>query len=390
MVKIKCQIGTSLTELLITVSIFSVLIGGFSTALVKLLTGVSQSGQGVDQELNKTLIEKVISRKLAMSSLKTYGLSGSSTAEETHARNLVVSPGRCANYSSGGECALSTFVKFTSVANSSISSAAYCWSDPGRKLIIDSNVAQLLSEPGTTQNLIGLISPPVITEWGVESVQNVSLTDLTTGAPLRGECIEKMPRESNGRFLASRFREVTVVPVSIKGGSSSSLSGDALSFLNTSFPQRVSRLSLFTAGLALSSRGPVAGQPSMDFQVLECAYSATQVIDCRTSKVVATISRIRKVDVFEGFSIALSGQSAVSEWQISSNTQERSNYCLSPGCEILRSADWTSLSYAAGGESMDGPTSGAFSLLKQNLITSLRFVLIDENRKAVQLKFGLE
>jgi prepilin-type N-terminal cleavage/methylation domain-containing protein len=394
-VKIRSERGLTLVEILVSLGIFSVVVGGFSLALIQMFSGLSKSGRSVDQQLGGTLLQSIVNRKLAMSTLKSYALSGSSIAGETHARSLLVLPGLCADLSSGADCKESTVLAFTSVFHFDQTAAAYCWVVPGQRLIVESTIEPLMAAVGPTSNLIGLVAAPIMTNWGVKSVRAFGFTNDLTGAPYSADCVSRLPREANGRLRADRFRELEVDGFNLQR-TPTTLTPALQAQYNTIFPQRIARLNLYSSGLmpAGSTRSMGGTTITTDFKILACRYDPQVMINCEGAPAMASVPRVRASGVVESFSLPFTGSGASSgaqTWQILGTGQTKSTLCELPTCGILPAASVSSLPYRSSEtESIDQLSANGFSLLKQNFVNGLRFVLETDGSKTIPIHFNVE
>ncbi len=372
--------GFTLTEVVMALAISAILVLGISGLLQSTFVSLLSGEGDLKDAQARMVLKKALLRRLSMSNLVTYGLSGSTVPTDTHGRNLFALPSVCADQTSGAQCASSTLVHFASVEHgNNVPVTAYCWNQVAQTLIVDRTIEDLLNAPGETRDLIALIQPPAMTTWGISEVS------ATTPNPLPADCIARVPKLSNGQPDLAALRQLRLFPLSIKGGNPV-VSANLQAQFNQKFPQRVSRINMYAAGLLPS----VTKAGVMDFVLNACKFSPTSGMSCADGQTLAKVENIKANYYSQRFKVRVPSAPDTIDYQIVGASVGLAKTCEAPTCAPMTLRDWTTTPYRLPGETRENLIPTEFSLMKQDLIESISLTLVDGKDKYQTIQLSLE
>jgi hypothetical protein len=379
--------GITLTELLVAVAISAGFVGAMAGLMSMMFSDLKFGNVSLGFAQDRTVLQKVLTRRLTMSNIHSFALTDSATDGDTHGRAISVVPSFCADRTSGPECDQSTLLQFNSVDHSiSIPVAAYCWDQVANALVVDVSIENLLAAPGETRDIVGLISPPIMTSWRVTGVSTLNLTDVNTGAPLSPQCQSKIPREPSGQIDQNKYRRITVSPITLKGTAPAASPAQQIRY-NEVFPQRVTRLNSYSAGLV---RSPTNSQ-RMNFVIYACSFSNAAGYACGNSAPLATIEHIRGNYIVERFRTKMPAKPQTVDFQITGAQITRRPSCNPPKCDALPVVDYTNIPYRTStNETPETLDANQFSLIKQEVLGGISLILVDRDDKEQAIHFSFD
>ena len=379
--------GVTLTELLVAVGISAGFVAAMAGLMSMMFSDLKFGNVSLGFAQDRTVLQKVLLRRLTMSNIHSFALTDSAVDGDTHARSIAILPSFCADRTSGPECAQSTMLQFNSVDHSNgIPVAAYCWDQVASVLVVDVSVVNLLAAPGDTQDIVGVIAPPIMTSWRVTAVSTLNLTDVNTGAPLSAQCQSKIPREPSGQIDQNKFRKITIIPITLKGNAPVASAAQQIRY-NEVFPQRVTRLNSYSAGLVRSS----TNSQRMNFVIYSCSFSNAAGYACGNTAPLATIEHIRGNYIIERFRTRMPAKPQTVDYQITGAEIERRPSCVPPKCDALPVVNHTNVPYRTStNETPETLDASQFSLIKQEVLGGLSLILVDRDDKEQVIHFSFD
>lgn len=371
--------GVSLIELLIGLGLSSVLF----TAIMVLFSSTSSDllimGRQIQSIQDRGVMNWQMQRRLSLPNIRIYQLSGD--ASNAHARAVGVFPGSCADRSTGGICDHGTSLEFASLnTGDGTVVRAYCWNRVAQSIITDAQVDGLIAASMDSTGIVGLLSSPNVTAWGLLESRGIALSDPVSGVPLAPECAAALPR-TNGRIDSTLYREVFITPLSAAPGPPVASPANQIA-LNTSFPNRVVRMNFQSIGLMPQGNG--SGQ----LQVRACSF-ANGALTCHGST-QASIDDVGESAVFEHFAIPPIALPAVTRFQITGGPVARSRLCASPSCEVIPDPTPRAVSYSLDGETLPNLNTTGYSLIKQDGLDRIDYAYVTKDGVAHWLQFTME
>lgn len=374
--------GVSLVELLVGLALSSVLLTGIVTLFSATSSDLLVMGRQIQSIEDRGIINWQMQRRLSLPNVRVYQLSGDPV--DAHARAVGVFPGSCADRSTGGICDHGTSLEFASLnTGSGLTIRAYCWNRVAQSLITDAAVDALIAEPMDTTGILGLLSPPNVSAWGLVESRGITLSDPVSGAPLAPDCASSLPR-INGRIDPTLYREVFVSPLSAAPGSPAASPADQIA-LNSSFPNRVVRLNVESIGLMPALTG---GGNGGQLQVRSCGFG-NGAMTCKGS-IQASVDRVGEAFVFEHFAIPPAAFPAATRFQITGGPVARSKACVSPSCESIPNGAPRAVPFRLAGETLLNLNTSGYSLLKQDGLDRIDYAYVTTDGVAHWLQFTMD
>lgn len=243
------------------------------------------------------------------------------------------------------------------------------------------------------KQILALMNPPLATLWVASgkptALLGVNNTDPTaSGVP--GECLKSLKKDPGDatKYLVDKLYTVEYTPLVLSqftNGSGSNIDPDALTSSQGVYPLR-----LFSASFRSVGRRQVTpNNYEFAFSPCDVVAQAASTLAVKTTLVcsdnaIATVPGITQSRIEEVFQIKLNGTTA-ERFEVMKSSQTLSASCGAPLCQSLPIAAFPgipSVSQPGGvAETFENFDSTAFSLLKQEAISRLRFKLIGSNGK---------